>query len=132
MLISLCHLVELSESGKQESFSGTLQGPKGFYNLYETIGSGAFGEVRVSKIDSGELFAVKLFYVDHPAFNKTSIETAREELKNAQTFDHPNLVKYFDYDEGAFLKQDGEPQYECAYLVGELVTGGELFFYIAE
>jgi serine/threonine protein kinase len=84
-------------------FSGIILGMQTKYNLYETLGSGSYGEVRVSKLVSGQLVAIKIFYYDNPNFNKTSIETAKNEIFYAN-LRHPNLLQYYDFSEAAILR----------------------------
>jgi serine/threonine protein kinase len=95
---------QLEEKYIREKFSGVILGMQAEYNLYETLGSGSYGEVRVSKLASGQLVAIKIFYYDNPNFNKTSIETARTELLSATKFRHPNLLQYYDFSEAAILR----------------------------
>lgn len=87
----------------QAKYSGVILGIQTEYNLYETLGSGSYGEVRVSKLVSGHLVAIKIFYYDNPKFHKTSIETAKKEFLYAN-LRHPNLLQYYDFSEAAILR----------------------------
>ena len=51
----------------------------------------------------------------------------KDEVQSVQTLDHKHVVKYFEFNENAtWAKKSGE-RVSVAYIVSELVHGGELF-----
>lgn len=55
----------------------------------------------------------------------------KDEVQSVQTLDHKHVVKYFEFNENAtWAKKSGE-RVSVAYIVSELVHGGELFDYVA-
>jgi serine/threonine protein kinase len=48
-----------------------------------------------------------------------------------QTLDHRHVVKYFEFNEDAIWHKKTGEEVQVAYIVSELVHGGELFDYVA-
>jgi serine/threonine protein kinase len=88
--------------------------------LYDEIGSGAFGKVRLGMCqETGEMAAVKIVKPDKRNFS--SLEREISALKRIQSFGgHKNIIELMDvYVEGGKM---------C--LVTELVKGGELYDHV--
>ena len=48
-----------------------------------------------------------------------------------KNFDHPNIVKYYNFEEKAKLIKANGKEVDVAYLAMDAVTGGELFDFVA-
>jgi len=86
------------------------------YSLGETLGTGAFGEVRrcISK-ETQALRAVKI--IKKSSMDPESVKSFQYELSILKKLDHPNIIKLYE------VFEDGKHY----YLVQELCKGGELF-----
>lgn len=96
-----------------------------FYEIGELLGSGHFGQVRrVCERSTGTHYAAKFLKVWKNVLNHHGLDRAQveREVSILQALRHPNIVA---------LKDLFESRDEVA-LILELVTGGELFDFIAE
>lgn len=86
------------------------------YEIKETLGQGAFGEVaRCIHKESGELRAVKMVRKDQ--LSRTEKFLLFTEIENLKALEHPNILQIYE-------------TFECPlfyYIVTELCQGGELF-----
>lgn len=92
---------------------GTL---RDIYKIGHVLGEGAFGEVRLcTHRETKEKRAVKVLKKDD--MKKEDQQALLNEINTLRSFDHPNIVKIFEYfeDEKRF------------YIVTEHIQGGELF-----
>ncbi|XP_048849276.1 death-associated protein kinase 2-like [Brienomyrus brachyistius] len=100
-----------------------LENVEDFYEIGKVIGSGNFGQVRdVRDRSSGTHWAGKFLKVKNdsgPGLDRRRVE---EEVGILQALQHENIMALWDVFEGA-----GE-----LVLIMELITGGELFDFIAE
>lgn len=65
-------------------------------------------------------------------FDTSMMELVRNEIDAMKDLDHLNLVKLLDWDEDAKYIRPSGTQVKVFYLALELVSGGELFDFIAE
>lgn len=87
------------------------------YRLGESLGSGAFGEVRVCfHRDTSSKRAVKIMRKDLLK-NDSKREDLEKEINILKTLDHPNIVRLFEFFEDT----------KRLYIVMEYCSGGELF-----
>ncbi|XP_047460549.1 death-associated protein kinase 2 [Mugil cephalus] len=96
-----------------------------FYEIGEVLGSGHFGQVRqVRERSSGTCWAGKFMKIRKIACSRLGLERAsvEKEVEILQAAQHPNIVT---------LKDVFESRAEVV-LILELVSGGELFDFIAE
>ncbi|XP_033847422.1 death-associated protein kinase 2 [Periophthalmus magnuspinnatus] len=96
-----------------------------FYELGEVLGSGHFGQVRrVCERATGQHYAAKFLKVFKSTRSLHGLDRSQveREVNILQTLKHPNIVA---------LKDLFESRVEVA-LILELVSGGELFDFIAE
>ncbi|XP_072303404.1 death-associated protein kinase 2 [Eucyclogobius newberryi] len=96
-----------------------------FYELEEVLGSGHFGQVRrVRERSSGQFYAAKFLKVlkNTRSFHGLDRSQVEREMSILQALKHPNIVA---------LKDLFESREEVA-LILELMSGGELFDFIAE
>uniref|UniRef100_A0A3P8SGC0 non-specific serine/threonine protein kinase n=1 Tax=Amphiprion percula TaxID=161767 RepID=A0A3P8SGC0_AMPPE len=96
-----------------------------FYEIREVLGSGHFGQVRrVCERTSGTCWAAKFMKLRKNACSRLGLErsSVEREVEILQAVQHPNIVT---------LKDVFESRAEVV-LILELVSGGELFDFIAE
>ncbi|TKS88695.1 Death-associated protein kinase 2 [Collichthys lucidus] len=96
-----------------------------FYEIGEVLGSGHFGQVRqVSERTSGTCWAAKFLKIRKTAGSRLGVErsSVEKEVQILHTVQHANIVT---------LKDVFESRAEVV-LILELVSGGELFDFIAE
>ncbi|CAG9319801.1 unnamed protein product [Blepharisma stoltei] len=86
------------------------------YDFGQSLGRGAFGEVRRAKHRSTNLLrAIKILLKDKPS-TEANTELLNE-VEMIKAVDHPNIIKVFEYFETP----------RKSYIVMELCQGGELF-----
>lgn len=96
-----------------------------FYEIGEVLGKGHFGQVRqVCEKATGSCWAGKFLKIRRSACSRLGLErsTVEQEVEILQAVQHPNIVA---------LKDVFESRAEVV-LILELVSGGELFDFIAE
>ncbi|KAE8282402.1 Death-associated protein kinase 2 [Larimichthys crocea] len=96
-----------------------------FYEIGEVLGSGHFGQVRqVSERTSGTCWAAKFLKIRKTVGSRLGVErsSVEKEVQILHAVQHPNIVT---------LKDVFESRAEVV-LILELVSGGELFDFIAE
>lgn len=103
----------------------------GNYTLGRTLGSGFSAKVKLGTDPEGNEFAVKIFRLDNPEFSQRAFQLLKDEVQSVQTLDHKHVVKYYEFNENAVWKKKNGEQVQVAYIVSELVHGGELFDYVA-
>ena len=99
------------------------------YTLHETLGQGFSAKVKRAERD-GQGFAIKIFDKSSKFWNEQGFNLTRAEHEATECLDHPNIVKYYEFRDSANKVSNGKSK-DVAYLVQELVTGGELFDYVA-
>ncbi len=101
------------------------------YTLGRTLGSGFSAKVKLGQTPDGNEVAVKIFRLDNPEFNKRAFQLLKDEVQSVQTLEHKHVVKYFEFKENAVWNKKNGQQVPVAYIASELVSGGELFDYVA-
>jgi len=103
----------------------------GEYELGRKLGSGQFSKVREG-VKANEKYAVKYMKKElNPHLSKTCLDLINNEVKIMSVLNHPGLVKFYEYSEKGVIEKAKGKNIPVLYLVLELVTGGELFDYIA-
>lgn len=99
------------------SSEGMSPSPIGGYDLYETIGTGAYSTVkRAIKRDTGDVVAVKI--IEKRRVDKAwHCQQLRRELELTQSFNHPNICGFMDAMQTA----------RKIYMVFPHASGGDLF-----
>jgi len=69
--------------------------------------------------------------MNNPNFDRTAFNLLQQEFNSTADLQHPNIVRYFEFKESATLTKANGSQKNVAYIVQELVPGGEIFDYIA-
>ena len=104
----------------------TLEG----YTIGRTLGSGFSAKVKHATDQQGNQYALKIFRHDNPKFNQRQFTLLKNEVQQTSTFDHPNVVKYHTFGEQVtWSKNKGDVL--VSYIAQELISGGELFDYVA-
>ncbi|EET00940.1 Serine/threonine-protein kinase NEK [Giardia duodenalis] len=88
------------------------------YTWIKSIAKWPHGEVYLaSRKSDGQMVAVKEFPLTHIS-NDEVRATLLDDLSHLPSYDHPNLIKYYDVIH--------DPDQDCVFLVMEYVTGGSL------
>jgi len=103
----------------------------GNYLLGRKIGSGCSSKVKEGFTKDGK-FAIKyLSNVANSSMTKTYLELVANEAKVMKQLDHPNIIKLYEYNDKGIIEKSNGKRISVIYLVLELITGGELFEYVA-
>ena len=87
--------------------------------------------MKIGTDTDGKQYALKIFDKANPRFNERAFRRLREEVAVTTQLEHENVVRYLEFVEDATLiKPDGRES-RVHYIVEEMITGGELFDYIA-
>ena len=106
-------------------------GKLGEYILGRKIGSGCSSKVREG-FNKDSKYAVKyLLTTANTQKSKTCLELVFNEAKVMSQLDHPNIIKLYEFGESGVFEKSNRKQITVSYLVLELITGGELFEYVA-
>lgn len=81
--------------------------------------------------ETGAMVALKIMK-NQGGFDTSMMELVKNEIDAMKELDHQNLVKLIDFDEDAKYTKPNGTQIKVFYLALELVSGGELFDFIAE
>lgn len=102
------------------------------YRIVKKLGEGLTAKVfQVRDDESGEEFAMKVFDLDNPKFDEKAFRNLQAELDTAYDLEHQHIVRYYSLKEEATMIKEGKESKRVAYIVQELVTGGELFDFLA-
>ena len=102
------------------------------YTIGHKLGEGATAKVYSARREgSSEIYAIKIFRHDNEAFNRQDFNVLKSECLAASNLDHERIVRYIAFKEHATLTSRNGNNHDVAYIVQELVTGGELYGYIA-
>lgn len=102
------------------------------YTCVKTLGSGISAKVKLA-IDHNTNQKVALKIFDRTlAFNTQKVfDTIRKEVEVYSTLNHPYMVRLLNFKEDAIWVKGSGQQVRVAYMALELITGGELFDYVA-
>lgn len=101
------------------------------YTVGRTLGSGFSAVVKVGTNPAGEEFALKIFRRDNAKFDARAFELLKREVEATTSLDHKHVVKYFEFNESATWHKKSGKTVEVAYIVQEMIPGGEFFDYVA-
>ena len=103
----------------------------GPYTLGKKLGSGQFSKVRVGTKDGRE-YAVKCLVKASDLYqNQACLNLVLNEAKIMLELDHPNIVHLYEFSDSGIITKISGKKIPVFYLVFELITGGEIFDYIA-
>eukprot|EP00826_Nyctotherus_ovalis_P026228 TRINITY_DN204_c0_g1_i3.p1 TRINITY_DN204_c0_g1~~TRINITY_DN204_c0_g1_i3.p1 ORF type:complete len:447 (-),score=122.23 TRINITY_DN204_c0_g1_i3:143-1483(-) len=127
----MCIRDRVSTQSTWENNMSSYQAKLGTYILGRKLGSGQFSKVRVGTKD-GKDYAVKYMPAAADILkNKAFRDLLFNEAKIMLQLDHPNIVHLYDFSDKGAIEKPGGKVMPVLYLIFELVTGGELFDYIA-
>ena len=105
----------------------------GDYLLTRKLGTGQYSKVREAfkEADPKKYAAKYMIKTPDLALNKTFLDLVHTEATTMSQLLHPNVVRLYEYnDKGVMIKKSGKER-PVIYLVFDLITGGELFDYVA-
>ena len=104
------------------------------FTLTKKLGEGFSATVRqaVPDYDPEQQFAIKIFDLESPQFNERAFRLLKQEVDATTSLDHKNIVRYIEFKEQAVLVDKNGRSRQVAFIVQELVEGGELFDYIMD
>ena len=103
------------------------------YVCIKTLGAGISAKVKLATDSrTQQRVALKIFDKSNELNTVIAIQTIRTELEALTILDHPYMVKVIDFKEDAILKKSNGDKRQVAYLALELITGGELFDFVAQ
>jgi serine/threonine protein kinase len=101
------------------------------YKCIKQLGKGISAVVQLAQLPDGRKFALKIFDKSNPHNSARAMETLRQEVATYQGLNHPYMVNLVAFKPDAkWVKSDGR-QLDVAYMALELISGGELFDYVA-
>ncbi len=107
------------------------QAKLGNYLLGRKLGSGQYSKVREG-LREGHKFAAKYMPASADlATNRTYLDLVMNEAKIMSQLDHPNMVRLYEFSSKGLLEKANGKKTPVLYLILDLVTGGELFDYVA-
>lgn len=131
VLLSLYSILSINRQNTFINYYMEVKSRLGEYVLGRKLGSGQYSKVREG-IKVNNKYAVKYMNkVNNPFLSKTCLDLIANEVKTMSVLDHPNLVKLYEYSEKGVIEKANGKNIPVLYLVLELITGGELFDYIA-
>jgi serine/threonine protein kinase len=101
------------------------------YTCEKTLGSGISAKVKLARSADGTRVALKVFDKTNPQNSAKAIETLKNEAEVYKNLNHPYMVKLLDFKEHAIKTKSDGTQVPVAYMALELITGGELFDFVA-
>ena len=102
------------------------------YVCTRTLGSGISAKVKLATDQTnGQQVALKIFDMTLPYNTKKVLETIKKEVEVYSTLSHPYMVRLLDFKEDAIKLRSNGKQVRVAYMALELISGGELFDFVA-
>ena len=101
------------------------------YVCTKTLGAGISAKVKLATDQTGKKVALKIFDKSLPYNNAKVMETIRKEVEVYSTLNHPYMVRLLAFKEDAMWVKSSGAQIRVAYMALELITGGELFDFVA-
>ncbi len=114
------------------STTGAYQAQLDDYTLSRKLGGGQYSTVReaVSK-SSPATYAIKYLPLTGDLVDQKRLKLLLNEAKVMSEIAHPNIVRLHAYSPKSVLRRPERQDKPVMYLVLDLVTGGELFDYVA-
>jgi serine/threonine protein kinase len=79
----------------------------------------------------GQIYALKYMKKTHTSMDQKYYELLVNEVKMMQELEHDNIVRLIHMNDNGVIQKSNGKEIQVLYLVLQLVTGGELFEYIA-
>ena len=107
------------------------QAQLGEYTLGKRLGSGQYSKVRMAE-KCGMHYAVKYMTKTQDLLkNQEYLDLVLNEARIMKQLEHPNIVKLYEVNESGIIHKKSGEEVPALCLVFELVTGGDLFEYVA-
>jgi serine/threonine protein kinase len=87
--------------------------------------------VKLATDPQGRRVALKIFDKSNPHNSEKAMETLKKEAEVYQKLQHPYMVNLLEFKEHTQWKKSDGTSIPVAYMVLELINGGELFDYVA-
>ena len=100
------------------------------YTCTKTLGSGVSAKVKLATKE-GKQYALKVFDKSNHANSNKVLELLKKEVDTIKHLNHPNLVNLIAFKDSAIWKKSDGKEIPIAYIVLELISGGELFDFVA-
>lgn len=107
------------------------QAQLGDFMLGRKLGTGACSKVREATRGENKYAAKYMKKTADLYTNKSFLDLVYTEAKVLSQLDHPSIVKLHEFSDNGFLNKSPDKKVPVLYLVFDLVTGGELFDYVA-
>lgn len=101
------------------------------YTCTKTLGSGISAKVKLARNAEGKRVAIKVFSKATSDEKRKAEETLKQEVEVYKNLQHPYMVNLIEYKADAVKTKGDGTKVPVAYIVMELVNGGELFDYVA-
>ena len=101
------------------------------YTIGRTLGSGFSAKVKLATSSDGTEYAIKIFRKDSPKWDENTFKLVKNEIESTAQFDFKHVVNYFHFSEDSTYYKNNGDRVQVAYIVQEIVSGGELFDYVA-
>lgn len=87
--------------------------------------------MKLATAPDGKQYAIKVFEKDNAGVDEQLLKALRAEVECLNGLHHNNIVNMMEFQEtGTWIKGDGS-QKTIMYVVLELISGGELFDFVA-
>ena len=103
----------------------------GDYILGRKLGTGQYSRVREGLKDANKYAVKYLKKTGDQALSQTCLDLVLNEVKVMSELDHPNIIKLHEYSDKGVVERPSKKTVPVLYLVLDLITGGELFDYVA-
>ena len=102
------------------------------YTVFKTLGSGAQAKVKLVRHNAtGESYAMKVFDKSNPLNSADALQVLKTEVEVYKALRHPNIISLVDFQENGVKTRSNGLKFDVCYMVMELVTGGDLYDYVA-
>ena len=101
------------------------------YVCSKTLGTGISAKVKLAVGPDGKKVALKVYDKSSPENNTKAMETLKKEVEVYKNLNHPYMVSLVDYNDNAVKITSEGKEVPVAYMALELITGGELFDFVA-
>ena len=93
------------------------------YRLGVTLGTGFSAKVKLAQDQNNNVAALKIFDLSNQMIQTGLLTLIKAEFQATQRLDHPNIVKYYEYNERSILNKEDGQQIPVAYIAMEAILG---------
>jgi len=99
--------------------------------MTRTLGTGVSSKVKLAFDANNKQYAIKVMDRSNPSNNRKALELVETEVEVMKNLSHPNIVNLVEYNRDGVWEKGSGQKINAAYIVLELVKGGELFDFVA-